>query len=242
MNDTFKNKVSKIVQKYEEKTMKSFQNFSLNPQQGNNNPNNYGFYPQNWSNQVNQMNLINQQNNIMMNDAQINFSNNQAKGLNISNQNNQNGNKNKSSLSINSNVNNGISQQFNGMNPNMLNNTAQTNGNSSNNTNSNQQNFNAINILNNQRKNSTNSNIEPEERKSQQVQQNGKFTCRFELQIENDKEFQVARRLIGAKVKYYLLIIQLNLLFLLLSHLNMFLPNGIIIKIGMQYEKNSRSM
>lgn len=29
---------------------------------------------------------------------------------------------------------------------------------------------------------------------------NGKFTCRFEIQIENDKDFQVARRLIGSKV------------------------------------------
>jgi len=28
---------------------------------------------------------------------------------------------------------------------------------------------------------------------------NGKYTCRFEIQIENDKEFQVARRLIGPK-------------------------------------------
>jgi len=28
---------------------------------------------------------------------------------------------------------------------------------------------------------------------------NGKYTCRFEIQIENEKEFQVARRLIGAK-------------------------------------------
>ena len=32
------------------------------------------------------------------------------------------------------------------------------------------------------------------------VTNNGKYTCRFEIQIENDKEFQVARRLIGAKV------------------------------------------
>jgi hypothetical protein len=31
--------------------------------------------------------------------------------------------------------------------------------------------------------------------------QNGKYTCKFEIQIENDNEFQVARRLIGAKVK-----------------------------------------
>lgn len=30
--------------------------------------------------------------------------------------------------------------------------------------------------------------------------QNGKYTCKFEIQIENDNEFQVARRLIGAKV------------------------------------------
>jgi hypothetical protein len=30
---------------------------------------------------------------------------------------------------------------------------------------------------------------------------NGKYTCKFEIQIENDNEFQVARRLIGAKVR-----------------------------------------
>ncbi len=42
---------------------------------------------------------------------------------------------------------------------------------------------------------------ETEEKKSQQMQ-NGKYTCRFEIQIENDKDFQVARRLIGAKVIY----------------------------------------
>lgn len=29
---------------------------------------------------------------------------------------------------------------------------------------------------------------------------NGKYTCKYEIQIENDNEFQVARRLIGAKV------------------------------------------
>ncbi len=35
---------------------------------------------------------------------------------------------------------------------------------------------------------------------------NGKYTCKFEIQIENDNEFQVARRLIGAKVipKFFL--------------------------------------
>jgi hypothetical protein len=32
---------------------------------------------------------------------------------------------------------------------------------------------------------------------------NGKYTCRFNIQIENDNEFQVARRLIGAKVNKF---------------------------------------
>jgi hypothetical protein len=32
---------------------------------------------------------------------------------------------------------------------------------------------------------------------------NGKYTCKFEIQIENDNEFQVARRLIGAKVIFF---------------------------------------
>ncbi len=31
---------------------------------------------------------------------------------------------------------------------------------------------------------------------------NAKYTCRYDIQIENEKEFQVARKLIGAKVKY----------------------------------------
>jgi hypothetical protein len=41
--------------------------------------------------------------------------------------------------------------------------------------------------------------INDDEKKSNTMQ-NGKYTCRFEIQIENDKEFQVARRLIGSKV------------------------------------------
>jgi thioredoxin reductase len=48
-------------------------------------------------------------------------------------------------------------------------------------------------------KHNSTTNVESEEKKSQPMQ-NGKYTCRFEIQIENDKEFQVARRLIGAKV------------------------------------------
>ena len=29
-----------------------------------------------------------------------------------------------------------------------------------------------------------------------------KFTCRYEIQIDNDKDFQVARKIIGSKVRY----------------------------------------
>jgi len=38
------------------------------------------------------------------------------------------------------------------------------------------------------------------ERRSQVEMANAKYTCRYDIQIENDKEFQVARKLIGAKV------------------------------------------
>ena len=42
-----------------------------------------------------------------------------------------------------------------------------------------------------------------EEEKKSSAMLNGKYTCRFEIQIENDKDFQVARRLIGSKVYYH---------------------------------------
>ena len=61
------------------------------------------------------------------------------------------------------------------------------------------------------------SNYYQDENKNQDKSfQNGcKLTCKFDIQIENDNEFQVARRLIGAKVNF-------GFLFL-----------------GVQYEKNS---
>jgi hypothetical protein len=60
---------------------------------------------------------------------------------------------------------------------------------------------------NNNRKNSQGSytnqnNFNEEKEEKKREGQNGKYTCRFEIQIENDKEFQVARRLIGAKVYF----------------------------------------
>lgn len=172
-SDSFKIKIGQIIQKYNENTLKSFQNLNILNQQPQNN---YNFYPQNWPNQnPNQMNIMNQQNNLMMND-QIGFNNN------LSNQNKNNNNKTGN--------NNNYVSQYNGINGNMM-----GSGNLGNN-----QNFGNVNLPNG-RKNSTNSIAENEDKKNQQ-QQNGKFTCRFELQIENDKEFQVARRLIGSKVYF----------------------------------------
>lgn len=45
----------------------------------------------------------------------------------------------------------------------------------------------------------SNNNLD-EDRSKLSGNNTGKYTCRFEIQIENDKDFQVARRLIGAKV------------------------------------------
>jgi len=178
--DSFKNKIGQIIQKYNENTLKSFQNLNIHNKQQ---PNNYNFYNQNWTNQVpNQMNMMNTQNNLMMNDQAINYNNN------LNNQNNNNNKSNNNNKQANNN--NNFMPQYNGINGNMMN-----SGNLVNN-----QNFSNVNLANG-RKSSTNSNAENDDKKiQQQLQQNGKFTCRFELQIENDKEFQVARRLIGSKV------------------------------------------
>lgn len=173
--DSFKNKIGQIIQKYNENSMKNFQNLNILNQPPQNN---YNFYPQNWPNQVpNQINMMNQPNNIMMNDQQMGFNNN-----NLNNQMKNNNNKTGN--------NSNYVSQYNGLNGNMM-----GSGNLGNNPN-----FGNVNLPNG-RKNSTNSNADNEDKKTQQ-QQNGKFTCRFELQIENDKEFQVARRLIGSKVKF----------------------------------------
>lgn len=176
-SDSFKSKIREIVQKYNENNMKNMQqSMNNNNNMMNQQGNSYGFYPQNW--QHNQMNMMNQSNNMMMNDQQMGYMQN----MNMNN-NNNNSNKNKNN-----------NMQYNGINGNMM---------GSNSMGGSSQNFNVS--LANGRKNSSNS-IADEDRKNQQNQQNGKFTCRFELQIENDKEFQVARRLIGAKVCYNLII------------------------------------
>ncbi len=191
-SESFKSKIQQIVQKYNENNLKTFQNLNhmLNSQQQQNN---YGFYQQNWGNQ---MNMMNQQNNLLMNEQSMGFGGNQSMNSNNNNlnsnmnMNNLNNNNNKNKSGNNSNVSGNI-PQYNGINGNIGGNT---------------QNFNVT--LANGRKNSSNS-IADDDRKNQQQQhqQNGKFTCRFELQIENDKDFQVARRLIGAKVNFVILFV-----------------------------------
>lgn len=170
ISENFHLKISKLTQKYFENNMKNLANLSIM----HNNSNNFQYYPQNWGNQINSINQMNNmgKNNNMINDPQIGYNMNTGNNLNMNI-------KNKNNV-----------PQFNNIGNNNLLNNLNIN---------NQNNFNNLNLLN-QRKNSTNSNAaENDDRKNQQ-QQNGKFTCRFELQIENDKEFQVARRLIGAKV------------------------------------------
>ncbi len=62
--------------------------------------------------------------------------------------------------------------------------------------------FNVVSTLNQEhsqsgmRKNSINAN----EVKEKEKNSNEKFTCKFEIQIENDNEFQICRKLIGSKV------------------------------------------
>jgi hypothetical protein len=58
--------------------------------------------------------------------------------------------------------------------------------------------FNNMNGMNNLTNNFNKNSGNEDEKKSNM--HNGKYTCRFEIQIENDKDFQVARRLIGSKV------------------------------------------
>lgn len=51
--------------------------------------------------------------------------------------------------------------------------------------------------------NQQNSNLftlDKDDSNSNSIGINGKYTCRFDIQIENDNKFQVARRLIGSKV------------------------------------------
>jgi hypothetical protein len=154
-------------------------------------------------------NSINQQgNNLLIPDQKIAFSNNNINNINNNNLVNNNTNNNNSVNNLqkgkksqtnnltynNYNYTNNSNTNSNTNNNNNMNLNMNMNINSSNNNNMTNNNY-SFNNTSVNRKNSINSNNNSEE-----IKNSGKYTCRFELQIENDKEFQVARRLIGAKV------------------------------------------
>jgi len=106
------------------------------------------------------------------------YYNNMIHGMNGFNNNNNNNNNNGN----NNNNNNNINQNLNG---NIMNHKLNNHNNNINNNNNNN------NINNNN--NNNNMNINNEEKNY------GKFTCKYEILIPNDKDFQIARRLIGSK-------------------------------------------
>jgi len=179
--ENFKLKFTNIMQRYKENNIDKFQNLNLINQKNLKNYSNN--FPENMTNQSSSkttiMSLKNDE--LIINESQ--FDNNSCKNFKNNFYLNSFGNKNN--LIVNNISNNQI--EHNGNNYNIKASNIIVNNNQD--------------YLNSKiaygRKNSGNSIVDNEENK---YQQQGKFTCRFDLQIDNDKEFQVARRLIGSKV------------------------------------------
>ena len=134
----------------------------------------------NVQNQYIQQNMVNNINNMNINNMNINNMN--INNMNMNNMNNMMNNMNINGMNNMINYNNSMNIQnlyMNGMiqNQNMINNNYEQN----------------VNINNNNlyMNNINQSNIEEKN--------NGKFTCKYEILIPNDKDFQIARRLIGSK-------------------------------------------
>jgi len=134
----------------------------------------------NIQNQYIQQNMVNNINNMNINNMSINNMN--INNMNMNNMNNMMNNMNINGMNNMINYNNSMNIQnlyMNGMiqNQNMINNNYEQN----------------VNINNNNlyMNNINQSNIEEKN--------NGKFTCKYEILIPNDKDFQIARRLIGSK-------------------------------------------
>ena len=134
----------------------------------------------NIQNQYIQQNMVNNINNMNINNMSINNMN--INNINMNNMNNMMNNMNINGMNNMINYNNSMNIQnlyMNGMiqNQNMINNNYEQN----------------VNINNNNlyMNNINQSNIEEKN--------NGKFTCKYEILIPNDKDFQIARRLIGSK-------------------------------------------
>ena len=145
------------------------------------------FMNQNMNNLNNMNQNLNNLNNMNQNINNMNQNINNMNNMNqnMSNKNNMNQNLNNMNNVNNMNNMNGMSNLNNTNNMNNLNNM----NNMSNimNHNNNQYNINQLNSNNN---NNSQNNDE---------KNYGKYTCKYEILIPNDKDFQVARRLIGSK-------------------------------------------
>ena len=147
--------------------------------QNNNIPQGMGMMPNYNFNQINQMQLQQQQNlmnlNMLINKQNLN---------NVNNMNNIGERNNINNMNLINNINNNMKNNLMNQNIQQMNNP-HINQNSQNNFNQNM-----INNQNNNNNNNTNNNDE---------KNFGKYTCKYEILIANDKDFQIARRLIGSK-------------------------------------------
>ena len=130
----------------------------------------------------------------MVKNGGINILNNKQNNININTNINPNNDINNNINNLNNPLLNKNLQMFAQINPQLLQNQFK-NFNQMMNPNPNNMNMNEININNNIKQNSQNNlnNNNYDEKGF------GKYTCKYEILIANDKDFQVARRLIGSK-------------------------------------------
>ena len=164
-----------LLQMAQMKMNKNLQNQNNNIPQGMGMMPNYNFIPINQM-QLQQQNLMNL--NMLLNKQNMNNINNMNNMNNVGERNNIN---NMNLVNMNNNIKNNL------MNQNMQQmNNPQFNQNLQNNFNQN--------MINNPNSNGGNTNNNNNDEKNF-----GKYTCKYEILIANDKDFQIARRLIGSK-------------------------------------------
>jgi hypothetical protein len=164
-----------LLQIAQMKMNKNLQNPNNNIPQGMGMMPNYNFNPINQM-QLQQQNLMNL--NMLLNKQNMNNINNMNNMNNVGERNNIN---NMNLVNMNNNIkNNLMNQNMQQMNNPQLNQNLQNNFNQ--------------NMINNPNNNSGNTNNNNNDEKNF-----GKYTCKYEILIANDKDFQIARRLIGSK-------------------------------------------
>ncbi len=152
--------------------------------QNNNIPQGMGMMPNYNFNPINQMQL--QQQNLM----NLNMLIKQQNMNNMNNMNNMGERNNINNMNLVNNMNNNIKSNL--INPNIQQmNNPQFNPNLQNNFNQN--------MINNPNNNNNNNNANNNINNNNDEKNFGKYTCKYEILIANDKDFQIARRLIGSK-------------------------------------------